>query len=507
MRVICWAAFALLLAGCANGSDGDHGDAGEDPDSGDDGGTDTDTSTWDDAIDEFWGEAPDAETRLEMFDQLWDTFSDKYACFDSYEVDWDQKRELFRPLVEQAEGYGRFYGLMREMVDTLHDPHSPLLSDIVCKTPRSQRPPMFKNLNVIPIVGGCVTLHDEDELLVLRAAAAADNPLGLAAGDVILGFDGLTWQENLDDIDAWNLPECDEDFAAAPVSAARQRAASLPSNAHLFTTIEVRRYGTDEIESFDTELLLENISDYMVCGDQIPIEGVEQPVESWAQFDYDTCASCVSFGVVPDTNVGFISVYAWYGAALSDFRDAVEALWDTDALIIDQRMNLGGVVQFLDYGFPLLFDEDIDPLVSFHRRDPGSDDHLALEEDYVTWLDADEATFYDHPIAVLTGPKSGSAGDLCPYLLAHHPRARLFGRETSGAFGEVLPVWYPADPFIGDLSAKVTRAQMVSADGEHLNAWAQAPDQPVWFTREDAAAGVDTVFAAAMEWIGEENAK
>jgi hypothetical protein len=393
------------------------------------------------------------------------------------------------------------------MLDTLHDPHSPLLSDTVCHVPRWQRPPMFKNLNVIPIVGGCVTLDDEDELLVYRAGADDDNPLGLEPGDVIVGFDGKSWQQNLADIDEWGLPECDEDFAAAPISAARQRAASLPSNAHLFTTIEIRRYGASEVESYATEELLENISNYILCGDYVPVEGVDEAVEDLGDLDWNNCTNCVSYDLVPETNIGYVTILGWYGGALSDFAAAVEALWTTDGLIIDQRFNLGGVVPFIEYGFPALLDEDIDPLVRFHHRDPDVDDYLTLTEDYVATVDADETTYYDHPIAVLTGPKSGSAGDVCPYLLAHHPRARLFGRPTNGAFGELLPVWYPYDPFVGDFSAKVTRAQMLSADGEHLNAWEQPPDEEVWLTGDDAAAGVDTIFAAARSWIEAELTK
>jgi hypothetical protein len=505
MRALPWFICALLLIGCDDGSGGDDDtDGGTDTDAGDE--IDTDSSTWGAAVDEFWGEAPDQETRLEMFDDLWGTFAETYACFDSYDVDWDLQRDQVRPLVEQAESYGRFYGLLRAMIDTLHDPHSPLLSDVVCHVPRWQRPPMFKNMNIIPIVGGCVTLDDEGDLLIYRAGADEDNPLGLAPGDVVVGFDGKTWQENLADLDDWGLPECDEDFAAAPISAARQRAASVPTNAHLFTTIEIRRYGASEVESFDTEEVLENISNYLTCGDYVPVEGLVEPVGDLADLDWNGCNNCVAYGLVPETNIGYVTVFGWYGGALNEFAEAVTALWETDGLIIDQRFNLGGVVPFINYGFPQLFDEDIDPLVRFHERDPDDDSYFALVEDFVIALDADEATYYDHPIAVLTGPKSGSAGDVCPYLMSHHPRARLFGRETNGAFGELAPVWYPYDPFVSDFSAKVTRAQMLSPDGEHLNAWEQTPDEEVWLTKDDAAAGIDTILSAALEWIETENA-
>ena len=40
-----------------------------------------------------------------------------------------------------------------------------------------------------------------------------------------------------------------------------------------------------------------------------------------------------------------------------------------------------------------------------------------------------------------------------------------------------------------------------------LQAWQHDPDVSVWLTPDDVAAGIDTVVAAAREWIEEENAR
>lgn len=491
---------ALLagLHGCASPPDTDTL-----ADTGDTGLADARALYWSERVESFWGDAPEEEERLRVFDHLWESLAEDYASFDSYDVDWEASREHYRPLVAEDQGYGSFYGHLRQMVDQLHDPHAPLLSQTVCTTRVRERPPAWRNIDAIPAVGGCVTLDDQGELLVYQVASGDSNPLDLEPGDVIVGFDGQPWEEALAEVESWGLPECDEDFAMAPVSRARRRAATVAANSHLFSTIEVRRYASGAVESHDTGPVIDKSTEITVCADQIPTPGLSQPVLSWAELDLGRCSNCLSWGVVPGTNIGFISAYAWYGDALDDLDEAVEALYETDALVVDQRFNLGGVVQVTDHGFPVLFDQDVDPVVEYHRRVPGGD-YTELERRYDSSITADPETSYEGPIAVLTGPKSGSAGDLVPYALALHPRSRSFGRATVGAFGELAPVWYPDDPFLGDLSLKLTVGQMVAADGTHLGAWEQRPDEEVWITAADAAAGVDPVLEAALQWIESE---
>ena len=58
---------------------------------------------------------------------------------------------------------------------------------------------------------------------------------------------------------------------------------------------------------------------------------------------------------------------------------------------------------------------------------PAAGGGLATPVSSVGYIDADEATYYDHPIAVLQGPHAASAGDIFPYFMRNHPRARRFG--------------------------------------------------------------------------------
>ncbi len=65
---------------------------------------DTDTYPWAEMVDTYWGAAPDKETRLAVFDDLWQTIDDYHPNFGVLNIDWNAVREEYRPQVAEAEG-------------------------------------------------------------------------------------------------------------------------------------------------------------------------------------------------------------------------------------------------------------------------------------------------------------------------------------------------------------------------------------------------------------------
>src|SRR5216110_1461480 len=51
------------------------------------------------------------EGRLAVFDDVWQTVHDRYYDSSFGGVDWGQKRELFRPRAEAANGPGELYSI------------------------------------------------------------------------------------------------------------------------------------------------------------------------------------------------------------------------------------------------------------------------------------------------------------------------------------------------------------------------------------------------------------
>jgi hypothetical protein len=125
--------------------------------------------------------------------------------------------------------------------------------------------------------------------------------------------------------------------------------------------------------------------------------------------------------------------------------------------------------KYAAFATSLLLGENLEGVLLSAVNDPESDDcrDMVIEGSYT--FDGSPDSYYDRPIAVLTGPKSLSAGDIFPYLLKHHPRVRRFGRPTNGAFGTRTQLWSESDPYVGDLDVTFTDSIFAAADGTLLH--------------------------------------
>ncbi len=457
-----------------------------------------------DQVESFFGEAPDKETRLLIFDTMWEDFRMHYAGFGPSPVDWYDVRDEYRPAVEQATSYGEFFHILSKIFIALQDGHTVIGSDKVCDTPLAERPPYFVHSDWSSVIGACVTALADDTLLVYRVNP--DNPAGLAPGDVVVGYDGTPWRDLLDKIDEWKLPICGRP-ASADLAEDHIRMNSVMNNAHLFDEMNIRRLGVDTVDSVATDTLLA-YSSTTLCTEQIEMESVGFPCTDW-----DVCLDVgyhgnynASWGILPGTNIGYIYLFSWLPNVGPDFTTAVSEFMNTDGLIIDQRFNFGGKSSGSDKAIAMLFEEDVNDVMNCARRDDESEDITALDINPGRWrdLEADPETFYDRPIAVLQGPHAISAGDMVPHYLGFHPRARRFGLMTNGTFGGSHGYWVP-DPIISDLTIGMSTVICVGGDGEYLQGASLNPEQEVWLTQDDVAAGVDTVVEAALDWIAEEN--
>ncbi|HET6855180.1 MAG TPA: S41 family peptidase [Pyrinomonadaceae bacterium] len=68
------------------------------------------------------------EGRLAVFDDVWETIQQRYYDPKFHGVDWQAKRNVFRPAAAAASGTHEFYELLRQMIGSLKDAHTRVYS-------------------------------------------------------------------------------------------------------------------------------------------------------------------------------------------------------------------------------------------------------------------------------------------------------------------------------------------------------------------------------------------
>jgi len=452
-----------------------------------------DSQGWAELIDETWGPGRPTGEKLFFFDTFWDAVDREFACFQDLDVDWDGLRDLYRPEVVAGVSKGRFAAIMGRLSLALMEAHTVAFDrDVVWGTGTEPGVPLL-------VVGGwsrtndfgaCLTPLPDRSLLVYQALP--DHPMGLVPGDIVLGYDGRPWAELYPEMLANGLPvtglwgSSEEGYEHAWLMAAG-------ANWHLFSTIDIRRRATGEVEHLPTSSLIDWWNQSW-CSEQLPVPGVAMPDVYHSEL--------VSSGIVTGTAIGYIYGWGWAWDAEQEFRDAVQTILDgpeTDGLIIDFRFNMGGNMHLSNAGLALLFDRPVPTIDWATRCLP--EEHLALCDEGI-WpsyvIPGDPATFYDKPIAVLVGPGALSSGDQVALRMRFHPKARFFGASTNTAFNAAA-LAYDDDMWRATLA--VADAYLLSEPGEYLTHDPLPVDVPVWLEPDDVAEGIDTVVEAAIAWI------
>jgi carboxyl-terminal processing protease len=68
------------------------------------------------------------EGRLAVFDDVWETIQERYYDPKFHGIDWQAKRNVFRPLAARASGTHEFYEVLRQMIASLKDAHTRVYS-------------------------------------------------------------------------------------------------------------------------------------------------------------------------------------------------------------------------------------------------------------------------------------------------------------------------------------------------------------------------------------------
>lgn len=490
---------------------------------------------WKHVLDTTWGEGMETADKLLLFDRFWEAVNRHYPGFVNNPVNWDSVKNHYRPEIEAGVSKGRFAGIIGKMGQLMREPHSGAINKEVYETEANSGVPLLvgglymrdhTNITILNQgrFGAAVVLTAEDELVVLRAVE--NHPMGLEAGDKIIGYDGTPWKEIYPGLLRMEFPVTSHDWWIAdglyhlvlPLISNDENhhhfwMTSVGLNWHLFDTLDFVKYGSGEILHAPTHLL--EGMEYSLQGNrQLRLDGIEFPGDVQNP-EYILPIPPVIYDTL-DNRIGY--VYSTHetgtNGSREELKDAVDNLKDADieGIVFDLRFNMGGYSGW-DQAFNSIFTRNFTNYYWATRSQGGGFSDFDRQEYYRFVALSDE--FYAKPIALLTSPETFSMGDYLSHFMNLQPNVRIFGSPGAGGLvyrysnNWMVTGFYPPTSshynlFFPDWVFEISNSNFVcEMNGEmHFMIGNSCPvDEPISFTQEAAYNQVDNIAERAMDWI------
>ncbi len=489
----------------------------------------------------YWGDLPgDNDSLTKGFQGIWGFIRTKYPAFKGIlktednpdGVDWDEVGENGYENVQYVENYGQFARILTRMGWVLKEGHTSISTKRMIghthQTPFRRIYPALTAGGYISKIGACV-LVTEDEELVITELAGESNPYNFKPGDEIVGFNGVPWSEWLTRLIDSELP-----IYGSPASNEHAIRYNLLKgamyNSNLFEKINIKRYGSDEVETMNIVYVPFKHTGYNPCAGYIgDVPGVERP-----KFSLFRGSEVATYGktTIDGQKLGYMYITAC-PEGFDEFED--EYQWDpyetewskefdkmivelsegTDGIIFDLRYNVGGRNETFYLGMSKLIDSDKDEdIFNMLVRNAQNTNMLALVPGATKEppLKADPDTSYKKPVVVLTGPNCISACDFLMALFSKYPdQFRIIGKPHNGSFtgvrasnydignGDVVHQYIPRQvgAYYTDQVPKDTN-EVIDYDLLVRRSFTQ---EEVWQTKDSVANGEDLVRKRAVEII------
>jgi carboxyl-terminal processing protease len=388
------------------------------------------------------------ESRLRIFDEVWEQVRDRYFDPALGGVDWQETRQTLRPLAADARDEAELYSVLRRMLGRLRDPHTRVFA-----------PGENTDWRVLRYVSVGVSTRELGGALVVadveRDSQAAR--AGLRAGDELLTVGG----EESAAFVARGLAEA----AAGDGRAARLRAVAhlLDGPAGSVVNVTFRRAGESRVRAAAL---------------------VREPRTRVPTFDArrEGGARVVRF------NVFTPEVSAQLARALRT------ELKGARALVVDLRDNGGGETDAMADAASALLPAGLS-LGRFTDREG----RVRLEPFTRAALFSSAETLerFRGPVVILTNARTASAAEVFAAAMRERNRALVVGEQTCGCVLGIRSRHVLPDGGILDVSEMDYR----TASGSRLEGHGLTPDMPVEPTREDLRRGRDRALSLALELI------
>jgi carboxyl-terminal processing protease len=388
------------------------------------------------------------EGRLNVFDDVWQTISERYYDPSFHGIDWQQEREEFRPLAASARSSAEFYTILRRMVGSLRDAHTRVYAPD--EKFDWQHPRVISvGLSVREVAGAPVVVSVEEGSEAARA--------GLRAGDIITSVDGVAALK----VFARRL---EEQAGSSTVAAARLRAMATIFDGERDTKVSVG-WRRDDNER-------------------------ERVVSLRRQWRDRTALLAVRR---LQGQIGLVSFDAFTPAVAVDFMRAMRGkLRDVRGLVMDLRNNGGGEAEamteiasaFLPTGSSLGRFMDRTGRTAFA---PQTRSAMLFAAEAVALLRV--------PVVILTSEKTSSAAEIFVATVRESGRATVIGGPTCGCVLAIRRRHTLPDGGALDVSEMDYR----TATGERLEGRGLMPDERITLDLSDLRARRDRALERAIE--------
>jgi hypothetical protein len=453
-------------------------------------------SEWQHIIDTTWGPGDSLSRKLEIFNAYAQKIHDESDVLCFLNMNWDSLYNHYLNQINESTSKGAFSSIMSHFAYDMKDLHTKALDISVQSTPLNPGIPALLIGSYISVehFGAVTTVLPDSTTLVLRVVP--NHPLNLEPGDIILGYEGVPWKKLVGELLDGGLPMM-ATTGGCKSTDIYENLSGGGLNWHLFSTIDILKYSTGDTLHLSVLPILNLSTPQRVNNEQMAIPNIPFPKFNFGEpVVSDTV---VTYGILENTNIGYIFLIRELPTSNADeqFYHAVNALKNTDALIIDMRYNYGGRA-FFDEAFEILFNEFHKTVDHAVRCNPTTFD-LCPNLDWVDLqIDGKKPDYYDRPIAVLLGPTCVSMGDITAQRLRYHPMVKFFGASSAASLGFATFIENIPDWLLGYSGADMFH---VSSPGVYLSRREFPIDYPVWFNKDDVAKGIDPIVEKSLEWI------
>ncbi len=394
-------------------------------------------------------ETAHVEARLAVFDDVWETISERYYDDTFHGVDWQEQRKKFRALAAAAENNAELYAVMRRMIAALRDAHTRVYAPNEKYDWRHPRVTSV-GISVREIEGEPIVTNVEPDSAAARA--------GLRAGDVISRIDNkparVLFERRLND-----------GMNSSTIQAARLRAIAGLFDGAAGTNVKVE-WLDGKGKEHEALLLREQ-------QERVQALRVKRVRGGFSVVQFDAFSESV---------------------AVDFARRMTNDLHRASGLVIDLRGNGGGEAEamteiasaFLDAGQSLGQFTDRTGRAAF-----------APQTRRALLLAADTAARFRAPVVLLTSARTSSAAEIFAATLKEAHRAVVIGTQTCGCVLAIRRTH--ALPDGGELD--VSEMDYRTPNGARLEGAGVVPDEEIRLARQDLRTRRDRALGRAIELL------